>query len=458
MADTDAPRVQRADLAVLRAARYASAIGAMRSRPRTEHVDAESAARAAGGLANVASATATASAAHGGSPSDAVDAAANEAVAAASAAAARVARGIVGDESVVVARGGAAYDGAIVTCAEASRVASDALALSELAWGAHDVLGTLWAAGLRGPRARVSAAGSDLPLLRGGAPEPGDVDIADLTEAARAWVLATSSFSPPLHAGYARLLADDASALRDLPPHAPTPSAAAPFAPLPPGTAARADAIFASASGVGGALLLDDGGALPKLCVRTSRAFFRFCLRIFIEPTPPPPTNTPSIFFRPRRYLRLANVQLQLAAVEAPESAAVVLAAARDSFARAISAARADSSSEPPGARAGPWSLAWLGLGRALWAQGESAEAEAAFGEANALDNGNSVTWAWLAHLCLCSADSGGLDRTREAAAALNESLKAVRYRCTPFPLTRTIFFFTFSYPRSPPLFFPHRA
>ena len=147
-------------------------------------------------------------------------------------------------------------------------------------------------------------------------------------------------------------------------------------------------------------------------------------------------------------------MQLQLAAVEAPESAAVVLAAARDSFARAISAARADSSSEPPGARAGPWSLAWLGLGRALWAQGESAEAEAAFGEANALDNGNSVTWAWLAHLCLCSADSGGLDRTREAAAALNESLKAVRYRCTPLPLTRTIFFFTFSYPRSPPPFF----
>jgi tetratricopeptide (TPR) repeat protein len=102
-----------------------------------------------------------------------------------------------------------------------------------------------------------------------------------------------------------------------------------------------------------------------------------------------------------------------------------VLASARDSFARAVSAARADAASEAPGTRAGPWSLAWLGLGRALWAQGESAEAEAAFGEANALDNGSAVTWAWLAHLCLCSLDSGGLDRTREAAAALNEALKA---------------------------------
>lgn len=454
MADTDAPRVQRADLSVLRAARYASAIGASRPRSRTEHVDAEVSARAAGGLAS-----ATAAAARGGlPPSEEVDEAASEAIAAASAAAARVARGIVGDESVVVARGGAAYDGAIVTCAEASRVASDALSLSELAWGAHDVLGTLWASGLRGPRARSTAAGSDLPLARGGAPEPGDVDIADLTEAARAWVLATSSFSPPLHAGYARLLADDASALRDLPSHAPTPSAAAPFAPLPPGTAARADAIFASASGVGGALLLDDGGTLPKLCVWLVFfcAFRVFSHENFTPSTPSPPSRalppTP-------RYLRLANVQLQLAAVEAPESAAVVLAAARDSFARAVSAARADSASEPAGARAGPWSLAWLGLGRALWAQGESAEAEAAFGEANALDNGNAVTWAWLAHLCLCSADSGGLDRTREAAAALNESLKAVRYCSARAPRHATACT-SLLFPRSPlpPPHTHHRA
>jgi hypothetical protein len=56
------------------------------------------------------------------------------------------------------------------------------------------------------------------------------------------------------------------------------------------------------------------------------------------------------------------------------------------------------------------------------WAQGDAAEAETAFGDANALDNQSAVTWGWLAYVCLCAEPV----RDREGAAALDQGLRMV--------------------------------
>ena len=128
-----------------------------------------------------------------------------------------------------------------------------------------------------------------------------------------------------------------------------------------------------------------------------------------------------------RLFLRLAAVQLQLAAAETPAKAPAMLAAAKDSYVRSVHAGRA-AAALVPGQHAGPWSLSWLGVGRAAWAQGDHSEAEIALGEANALDNQNPVVWAWLSFLCL-SADPL---RDREAAASLDQALKnALAGDCT---------------------------
>jgi tetratricopeptide (TPR) repeat protein len=405
--DTDAPRVQRADAAALRARRFAVAVGATLPRARADYSDADAATRAAGGVARVLNQTKAAAANNDDDDDDVIavnpdaDKAALEAMVASDVASGpaskkvKVLRSVIGDADAVSPHGGVAYDGAITTAEEAERTVKDALALSELCGEAWDVSSQLWSAGLIGARHRDRICGTDIPLPRGGAPELGDVDAVDLIEAARRLRLAISTHAPPLHgATCAAALDGTAPPMLVLPANFPAPAASAPFAPAPASTPSRADSALASSSGVGGGLI--------------------FAPRSYLQ----------------RLYLRLAATQLQLAAAEVDEGRAVLtLANARDSFARAVGAGRADetaaassSTASSPGVCCGPWASSWLGLGRALWAQGDATDAEAAFGEANALDNGHAATWAWLAHLCA----STGTGREREASAALNEALKAV--------------------------------
>jgi hypothetical protein len=98
-----------------------------------------------------------------------------------------------------------------------------------------------------------------------------------------------------------------------------------------------------------------------------------------------------------------------------------VLRTAKESYLRAVAAGRA-AAAAAPGLHGGPWSVAWLGVGRATWAESSPVDAENVLGEANALDNQNPVVWAWLAYLCLCAEPL----RDREAAAALDNALKNV--------------------------------
>ena len=371
--DTDAPRVQRADVAALRARRFALAMCASLPRARVDYADVEATARAVGEVARVLSKKSGEGGGEGkrGGGGDDVD------------------YGKKDSRDGLMVRGGVAYDGAITSADEAERTVHEALALSELCGEAWDVSAQLWGAGMLGTRRRERICGTDLPLPRGGAPELGDVDAADLVETARRLRLAISTHAPPLHgATCAAALDGVAPALLSLPPQFPVPAASAPFAPAPSSTPTRADAALASSSGVGGGLIFAPCSYLQRL------------------------------------YLRLAATQLQLAAADANEGkAAQALAGARDSYARAAAAGRAEEAAAPnQNVACGPWASSWLGLGRALWAQGDAADAEAAFGEANSLDNGHPATWAWLAHLC----SSTGSGRDREAAAALNEALKAV--------------------------------
>jgi tetratricopeptide (TPR) repeat protein len=65
-----------------------------------------------------------------------------------------------------------------------------------------------------------------------------------------------------------------------------------------------------------------------------------------------------------------------------------------------------------------PWSPALMGVGRTLWALGDSTGAESAFSESNTLDNQNPLSWAWLALVMLSSTPL----RDREAAACLDQA------------------------------------
>jgi hypothetical protein len=118
----------------------------------------------------------------------------------------------------------------------------------------------------------------------------------------------------------------------------------------------------------------------------------------------------------PRLYLRLGALQLQLAGGGGGGGGRAALEGAREAFAGAVRCGREGAA----------WAAAWLGLARVQWAAGGAGtDAEASLGEANALDNGAAQVWGWLAYVCLCG-DAG--KREREAAAALQQALKEVRF------------------------------
>ena len=144
-----------------------------------------------------------------------------------------------------------------------------------------------------------------------------------------------------------------------------------------------------------------------------------------------------------RLYLKLGALQLHGAGGAPPGSsqAHTLILAARDSFGRAVGAGRASGERGPKGVTPGAWALAWLGLGRALWASEESdREAEQAFEEANACDNGSAEVWGWLAYVCMCAGDRiQGLKRDREASAALEQGLREVRTLFFSLSLARAL-------------------
>jgi tetratricopeptide (TPR) repeat protein len=394
LADSDAPRVQKGDVLTLRARQYLESMNVTVARELRDYMDS-----GAGPLV-----------------APVAEAGVVEEVDAPSALSTQAASGTgPATAATELALTGVTYSGVIVAGEEALRVLQRACDVSPLNSEAWALRGLLCLAGLVGPRARSSFTGIDRPGV--GAPDAGDASIDELADTRRALDMAVGLYVAPAMAG---LVGAAASRL------APLPSGLAPsLAPTAAGSeekkendsrspsrggiqaqvALRADAVFCSASGVGGGLFASDECTIVRL------------------------------------YLSAAAVLLQVASNEhVPDMAAGLLATARDSYTRAVSVGRA-SAAAAPGSVGGPWALAWLGVGRTVWALGQADDAEAALGEANALDNQSGIVWGWLAYVCACT-ESG---RDREAAAALDQGLRNVSARrsaadgaCSP-PLLLTL-------------------
>lgn len=352
--DTDAPRIQRVDILVLRVRQFMQAMNALKTYELTEYIPTgpneknpnEGRGRRldnATGLLGNASNTI-------------VNTLTNN-------------KGPTSSTGVAISFTGRAYDGSLLAADEASKTLLRACEISSLVWEAWSLRAEMWLTGLLSPHRKKSVTGIDSPLL--GTPDLGDMDMEDLIEGRRWLELAVGNFVEPYHIGYAQLISKTKLSMDSV----PSISVA--------NTGARADAIFSSFSGVGGGLFGSDEYTLVRL------------------------------------YNRLATVQLQLAAVSPATEAPTVLRTARESYVRAVQAGRTLATAYPT-MYSGPWCLSWLGIGRAAWAEGHSADAETVLGEANALDNQNPVVWAWLSYLCLHAEPL----RDREAAASLDNALK----------------------------------
>jgi tetratricopeptide (TPR) repeat protein len=280
--------------------------------------------------------------------------------------------------AVPVGASGKAYDGAIISAAECAAGLARACDMEPTAWEAWHLRALLALSGL---------AADGAPALVTGASELADVPPPALQEARRCLELTAAHFTASgAGAGAADLLASDASFLL-----------ARVYMAL-----GHVNLRLASLEHAAAGPLTPGGGA---------------------------PTAHPDI------------------AAEAPGDAA--LQAAKEAYMRAATAAaqggvarptsgapRARGSAGPEPALPGPfapWASAWLGVGRAAWAQGHAAEAEAVLSEANALDNQHPVIWAWLAYVC-GSAGSDGVStdassiapaRDREACFALEQALRS---------------------------------
>ena len=349
--DTDAPRIQRVDILVLRVRQFMQAMNTLKAYELMEYTPSGSNEKNpdvrgrrldnAGSLLGNASNTIANTLNNNTGPTSST--------------------------GVAISFTGRAYDGSLLAADEASKTLLRACEISSLVWEAWSLRAEMWLTGLLSPHRKKSVTGIDSPLL--GTPDLGDMDLEDLVEGRRWLELAVGNFVEPYHIGYAQLISKAKG----------TTNATNPT----PHTGARADAIYASFSGVGGGLFGSDEYTLVRL------------------------------------YNRLATVQLQLAAISPASEAPIILRNARESYVRAVQAGRTLATTHP-NIYSGPWSISWLGVGRAAWAEGHSADAETVLGEANALDNQNAVIWAWLAYLCLHTEPL----RDREAAASLDNALK----------------------------------
>lgn len=302
-------------------------------------------------------------------------------------------------EGVISQLRGVGYDSAVVNAHEARNVLEHACEMSaSLSWETWYLTASLWISGLVNARRHRSIAGAEKPL-RGGYSELGDLDLADLQKARRTMELALGTFTPPLASGYEAILTRQ---LCYLSPDLPLPRASPPlystedshpppspsFADGQNGTGTggfvpvRSDSIFTSSSGIGGGMIFQD----KYICTRL--------------------------------YTLLAQLQLQIATLESEEDSSLHLAAANDSYCRAITLGSGIIHQAPPA-----WASVWFGIARTKWAQADAVAAEAALNEANALDNGNPAVWGWLAYLCMATAPM----RERQANSALEQALKTVR-------------------------------
>jgi tetratricopeptide (TPR) repeat protein len=387
--DTDAPRSQRVDVLCLRSRQYISAMNAMTSVELREYSSTKSATGA------VRSGPSKRSMRLDGEPI----------VSASESSSSSESK----KQTISRIAAGRAYDGALLVAEEATAGLERACELSNTVAEAWMLRGIMNYSGLAGASRKRSVSSVDVPLA--GSPDLSDIELDALSDAKRFLELASSSYIQPIFYGYQRLINDP---IHDVDRHGPSsrsgspsskrddPSlnstatltkeqqqraefhAAATQQPQVPQASKVSAFIITSSSGVGGGLLASDEYALIRL------------------------------------QMRLGAVQLQLAAHESSQSSHASLSVARATFVRAIQSGRVSATSSQPGNRGGPWSLSWLGVGRATWAMGDRIEAETALGEANAYDNQNPLVWAWLAFICL---NTDPL-RDREAAAALDQALK----------------------------------
>jgi tetratricopeptide (TPR) repeat protein len=234
------------------------------------------------------------------------------------------------------------------------------------------------------------AAGSATVAGARGAPELADVAAAALAEARRCLELAAAAYRAPL-AGAAAVAAGDG--------------------------AANAQAPIASASGVGGALTAADEYALTRIYMGLGAVLMQQASLEHSAAGVLTPDGDSSMSMADGGSQLPGDAQLQ---------------AAKEAFMRAAAASstRGQPAASSPRVKgsaaasaAAPWASAWLGVGRAAWAQGQGDEAEAVLSEANALDNQNPAVWAWLSYLCI-SADAAS-SRGKEAAFSLDQALKA---------------------------------
>jgi tetratricopeptide (TPR) repeat protein len=387
--DTDAPRSQRVDVLCLRSRQYISAMNAMTSVELREYSSTKSATGA------VRSGPSKRSMRLDGEPIISASESSNSSESK--------------KQTISRIAAGRAYDGALLVAEEATAGLERACELSNTVAEAWMLRGIMNYSGLAGASRKRSVSSVDVPLA--GSPDLSDIELDALSDAKRFLELASSSYIQPIFYGYQRLINDP---IHDVDRHGPSsrsgspsskrddPSlnstatltkeqqqraefhAAATQQPQVPQASKVSAFIITSSSGVGGGLLASDEYALIRL------------------------------------QMRLGAVQLQLAAHESSQSSHASLSVARATFVRAIQSGRVSATSSQPGNRGGPWSLSWLGVGRATWAMGDRIEAETALGEANAYDNQNPLVWAWLAFICL---NTDPL-RDREAAAALDQALK----------------------------------
>lgn len=370
--DTDAPRIQRVDILTLRVRLYLQSMNVLDAHELREYAPTK------GGTTSTTGVMVRQPSRLDNLPGASMQPSEGGASASSSAA------------SSTIAFGGKAYDGAILAAEEASKTILRACEMSNLVAESWFLRSVMCLAGLNSHSRKKSVTGVDTSMP--GAPDLGDLEVEDLTDGRRYLELAVGNYEAPQHAGYLLL---SNSSLHPMSTAARAahitvgPSGSQSSSPTlqlqQPNGGARADNIFASFSGVGGGNLASDEFGLVRL------------------------------------FMRLSTAQLQLAAVEDATTAAAVLQSAKDSYIRAVQAGRACASA-CPGVYGGPWCSAWLGVGRATWAQNSPLDAEIVLGEANALDNQNPVVWAWLAYLCLCAEPL----RDREAAAALDQALKNV--------------------------------